>query len=104
MLREPSLEIRTRMTEVRWCKRNLPLHRVRRNAKIESALILSLIPNESALRRIIEVASKMLVPLGTISSFVPESDNRSNASSVAFADLRFSCALRSRMLMFSRLV
>jgi hypothetical protein len=96
------LRICTRITEVRWCSRNLPLHRVRRTAKMESALIFNLTPKTSALRNIIEVASKMLVPLGTTKSL--ESDNCSNASSVALADLKFSWARRSIMLTFSRLV
>jgi hypothetical protein len=69
---------------------------------MESAFIFNFIPKVSALRKIMEVASKILVPLGTTIS--PESDNCSIASSVAFADLKFSWARRSIMLMFSRLV
>jgi hypothetical protein len=90
------------MTDVKWCPRILPLQRDRRMARIESALVFSLTLNMSPLRRIKDVASKTLVPLGMISSL--ESDNRSSASSVAFADLRFSWARCSMMLTFSRLV
>lgn len=90
------------MTDVRWGSRNLPHHRVRKKAKIESALILNLILKVSVLREIMEVASKMLVQLSTTNSL--ESDNCSNASSVALADLKFLWARCSMMLMFSRFV
>ena len=56
----------------------------------------------SPLCKIMDVASKILVPLGRTSS--RESDSCSRASSVALADLRFSCARCSMMLTFSRVV
>ena len=71
-------------------------------ARVESAFIFSFIRNMSPLRRIVDVASKMLVPLGMINSL--ESEICSSASRVAFAALTFSYARRSMMLMFSRLV
>ena len=69
---------------------------------MESAFVFSLTRNMSPLRRIMDVASKTLVPLGMISCL--ESDNCSNASRVAFAALKFSWARRSMMLTFSRVV
>ena len=72
---------------MRWCARILPLRLARSKARIESAFILILIRSTSALRRIIEVASKMLVPLGITSSLDP--DNPSQAANVALASFRF---------------
>jgi hypothetical protein len=71
-------------------------------ARIESAFICSFIRNMSPLRRIVDVASKMLVLLGMINSL--ESETCSSASRVAFAALTFSWARCSMMLTFSRLV
>ena len=56
-------------------------------ARIESALIFTLIRNTSALNRIMEVASKMLVPVGMMSSL--DSESCSNVAKVALAVLKF---------------
>ena len=80
----------------------LPLRFARSVARIESAFIFTLILNTSALRKIIDVASNTLVPLGIMSSFDP--DKSSIAIIVALAALRLIWALRSSMVTFSRLV
>ena len=87
---------------MRWCPRIDPLHLDRSEARIESAFIFTLIPNVSALRRIIEVASKMLVPAGITNCFDP--DNPSITANVALAAFKFSFALCSSMVTFSRVV
>ena len=56
------------MIGVKWCSRILSLHRERRRAKFESGLLFSLTFDMSPLREIMDVASKMLVPLGMINS------------------------------------
>jgi len=55
---------------------------------MESALMFNLMPNTSPRSRIMEVASKTLVPLGMINS--SDSDSCSNAASVALAALKLS--------------
>jgi len=85
---EPSSPILILTTDMRWCPRILPLHFDRRAARIESALTFSLIRNTSPLTRIMDVASKILVPLGMMISF--DSDNCSNVASVALAARMFS--------------
>jgi len=86
-LSEPSGSILTLIAPIRWCPRIFPLRLARSAARIESAFIFTLIRSTSALRNIIDVASKMLSPLGTMSSF--DSDNSSIAESVALAALKF---------------
>lgn len=99
MLRYPSGLILTLTTAIKWCPRILPLRFARSIARIESASILTLILSTSALRNIIDVASKMLTPLGIVNSRDP--DNSSIAARVALAALRFSWARCSMIVTFS---
>ena len=79
----PSFWILSLIVDVRWCPRIFPLHFDRSRARSESAFLLSLMRKMSPRSRIIDVASKILVPLGMIISL--DLLSWSNAAKVALA-------------------
>ena len=99
---EPSELILILIAAITWCPRIFPLRLARNAVRIESAFIFTLVLSMSALRRIIDMASKMLTPLGMTTSL--DVDSSCTAANVALAAFKFVCALRSRMVTFSRVV